>query len=110
MSCKSGDGTITPSEVSQKHISERIGGSYPIAKAMEVLEEAQKLGFGTLQDSVTPNKRVVKQFRKRPFEELSVDCREQLKRARITQGEYSRAFSEPVSTNRCSLLKEMTCI
>ena len=56
MICKNGSGKITP-EVSQKHISERIGGSYPTAKAIEALEEAIKLGYGTmdvLQPTIVP--------------------------------------------------------
>ena len=57
MTCKNGSGKITPSEVSQKHISERVGGSYPTAKAIEALEEAVELGYGTmdvLQPTIVP--------------------------------------------------------
>jgi len=62
MNCKSGNGIITPSEVSQKHISERVGVSYPTSKAIEILEEAARLGYGTIVDFTTPNKHTVKQF------------------------------------------------
>ena len=95
MESESGNGTITPSEVSQKHISEKVGASYPTSKAVETLTEAEELGFGTIQDVVTPNKRKVKLFRKRKFEELSSECREKLKLAKVTEGQYSRAFSRP---------------
>ena len=54
MTGKNGNGTITPSEVSQKHISERVGGSYPTSKAIETLEEAVKLGYGTIEDLPHP--------------------------------------------------------
>ena len=47
MTRKNGSGKITP-EVSKKHISERVGGSYPTAKAIEALEEAVELGYGTM--------------------------------------------------------------
>ena len=39
MNCKSDSDIITPSEVSQKHISERVGVSHPTSKAIEILEE-----------------------------------------------------------------------
>ena len=93
MTCKNSNGKITPSEVSQKHISERVGGSYPTSKAIETLEEAVKLGYGTMDATVTPNNRTVKHFRKRLFSELTQECKEQLKRVKISQQDYSRAFS-----------------
>ena len=65
MTCKNGNGKFTPSEVSQKHISEKVGGSYPTSKAIEALEEAVRLGYGTMGDCTTPNNRTVKQFRNR---------------------------------------------
>lgn len=95
MTCKNGNGTITPSEVSQKHISERVGGSYPTSKAIETLEEAVKLGYGTMEDCVTPNNRTVKHFRKRRFSELTHACKEQLKKVKVNEQDYSRAFSNP---------------
>lgn len=48
---------------SQKHISERVGVSYPTSKAIEILEEAARLGYETIVDFTTPNKHTVKQFR-----------------------------------------------
>ena len=81
MTCKNGNGKFTPSEVSQKHISEKVGGSYPTSKAIEALEEAVRLGYGTIEDCTTPNNRTVKQFRKRPFSELTNECKEQLKKS-----------------------------
>jgi len=96
MNCKSGNGIITPSEVSQKHISERVGVSYPTSKAIEILEEAARLGYGTIVDFTTPNKRTVKQFRKRRLEELTHECKEQLKRVRVTDERYSQAFKSTV--------------
>lgn len=53
MNCKSGNGINTPSEVSQKHISERVGVSYPPSKAIEILEQAARLGYGTIVDFTT---------------------------------------------------------
>ena len=95
MTSKNGSGKITPSEVSQKHISERVGGSYPTSKAIEALEEAVKLGYGTIEDCITPNNRTVKHFRKRHFSELTNECKEQLKKAKVNEENYSRAFSSP---------------
>ena len=59
---KNGNGILTPSLLSQKHISERVGGSYPTSKAIEMLEEAETLGYGFFENVTTPNKRTIKQF------------------------------------------------
>lgn len=88
---KADDGTITPSEVSQKHLCERVGQSYPCSKAMETLREAESMGFGTVDDTTAHNKRKVIVFRKRPFKDLS-DCQKQLKRAKISEETSSKSL------------------
>lgn len=96
---KNNDGIILPSEVSQKHISEKVGPSYPIAKAVEILEQAVQLGFGTMEDILTPNKRKTKRFRKRPLSDISEECKQELKRAHISDEVYGRAFLPQDNSN-----------
>ena len=58
-------GFWAPSSIAQKHISERENGTYPVSKALELLETASQLGFGKMEDHITPvNSRRVKRFRK----------------------------------------------
>ena len=40
MDSKQGNGVLNLSDISQKHISEKVGSSYPIHKAVELIEEA----------------------------------------------------------------------
>lgn len=89
---RNGDGIVLPSEVSQKHISDKVGSSYPTSKAVELISEAARLGYGTIDNHETPNKRVVKRFRKRKLDELNTECTEALKRACISDDIYGRAF------------------
>ena len=84
---KTTDGTI-------KHLSERVGQSYPVNKALEMLREAESLGFGTVSETSTPTKRKVTVFRKRRYEDLSEDCHEHLKRAKLTLSVYSKSFTD----------------
>ena len=42
---KASDGTITPSEASQKHLCERVRQGYPNSKALESLQEVELMGF-----------------------------------------------------------------
>ena len=51
------DGTITPSEVSQKHLCDRVGQSYPSFKAVETLRVAESMGYGTVEDTTAINYR-----------------------------------------------------
>ena len=67
---------ITPSEVS---ISEKVGQSYPTAKAVELLKEAESMEFGSLEDITPANKQKTVVFRKQSY--LMEECQEQLKRA-----------------------------
>ena len=48
---------IHPSVVTQNHISERGGGSYPVKKVIELFENAADLGFGDIVVHKTPLKR-----------------------------------------------------
>ena len=91
---KANDGTITPSEVSQKHISEKVGQSNPTAKAVELLKEAESMGFGSLEDITPANKRKTVVFRKRSYCHLTEECQEILKRARIAETSYSLTFND----------------
>ena len=77
MESRSSDGIIYPSEVAQKHITEKVGQSYPISKAAE-------LGFGTLETATT-NNRTVKRFRRRRLSQLSDDATQLLKKSRVTE-------------------------
>ena len=45
---RSRDGTVTPAEVSQKHICEKVGLSYPTSKALEIMRQAETLGYGEI--------------------------------------------------------------
>ena len=80
MESKSADGIIYPSEVAQKHISEKVGQSYPISKAIDLMTEAAEMGFGTLETTQTTNNRTVRRFRKRRLSELSDDTTQLLKK------------------------------
>ena len=62
-----GDGVLKASDIAQKHISEKVANSYPTSKAVEVMAEAEQLGFGTVETITTPNNRLAKRFRKRPI-------------------------------------------
>ena len=55
MESRSTDGIIYPSEFAQKHISEKVGQSYPISKAIDFMTEAAEMGFGTLETAQTTN-------------------------------------------------------
>ena len=92
MESKSADGIIYPSEVAQKHISEKVGQSYPISKAIDLMTEAAEMGFGTLETTQTTNNRTVRRFRKRHLSELSDDTTQLLKKSRVTDSGYNCAF------------------
>ena len=53
MESRSADRIIYPSEVAQKHISEKVGQSFPISKAIDLMTEAAEMGFGTLETTQT---------------------------------------------------------
>lgn len=42
MGTGNGDGVITPSDISQRHISEKVGTSYPTSKTIELIDIAVK--------------------------------------------------------------------
>ena len=89
---KTDDGTITPSEVSQKHLCEKVGQSYPCTKALELFREVESMGFGNLVETTASNKRKVLHFRKRLYSELSEECQTQLKQAKVSEDSYSSSF------------------
>ena len=97
METKNGDGHILPSDLSQKHISERVGPSYPTSKAVELIEKVVDLGYGTIKEYQTPSKRPIKRFVKHPLSDLTNNCKEALKKACITDDIYNRAFKEKAS-------------
>ena len=93
METKNGDGVIMPSEISQKHISEKVGSSYPVSKALELIGEAARLGFGEIDDHTSPhNRRITKWFTKRKLDALTMEV---LKKSRISDEMYSKAFAVP---------------
>ena len=53
MESRSSDSIIYPSEVAQKHISEKMGQSYPISKAIDLMTDPAEMGFGTLETATT---------------------------------------------------------
>lgn len=95
MESRSSDGIIYPSEVAQKHISEKVGQSYPISKAIDLMADAAEMGFGTLETATTTNNRTVKRFRKRRLSQLSDDATQLLKKSRVTENGYNCAFASP---------------
>ena len=88
-----GDGVLKASDVAQKHISEKVGSSYPTSKALELMEEAERLGFGTVETITTPNNRSAKRFRKCRLAELSPECCEALKKSKVSDSRYGLAFA-----------------
>ena len=88
-----GDGVLKASDITQKHISEKVGNSYPTSKAVEVMAEAEQLGFGTVETITTPNNRLAKRFRKRPIADLSPECCETLKKCKVSDSKYGLAFT-----------------
>ena len=87
-----GDGVLKASDIAQKHLSEKVGSSYPISKAVELMAEAEHLGFGTVETVSTPNNRLAKRFRKCPITDLSLECRETLKKCKVSDSKYGLAF------------------
>lgn len=66
------------SDIAQKHISLKVGSSYPTSKAVELMEEAEQLGFGSVE-TTTPNN-------------CSAKSRELLKKAKLQSSKYNMAF------------------
>ena len=64
--------------IAQKHISLKVGSSYPTSKAVELMEEAERLGFGSIEMIATPNNRSARRFKKRPIADLSPESQELL--------------------------------
>ena len=95
MESRASDGIIYPSEVAQKHISEKVGQSYPISKAIDLMADAAEMGFGTLETATTTNNHTVKRFRKRRLSQLSDDATQLLKKSRVTENGYNCAFASP---------------
>ena len=78
--------------MSQKHISEKVGTSYPSSKATDLRREAQHLGYGEIFEQTSSNRRRISIFRKRHYEELSEDCQAELKKVKISRLEYEKSF------------------
>lgn len=83
-------GFISASTISQKHISLKVEGSYPVVKARELIETAAQLGFGTIEEVVTPqNKRKVTKFKKTNYTDLSPSAKELLAKWDINRDIYA---------------------
>ena len=95
MESKQGDGVLKLSEIAQKHISQKVGTTYPTSKAGELIDEAANLGFGDVLSTETPNRRASIHFKKRPLSDLNATCREILKKARVSSEKYHLAFETP---------------
>ncbi len=91
------DGFLTPSIIGHKHISERVGSSYPVTKAIELLGIAVDMGFGEFVEIETPSKRKVKKFKKRQLEDLDDTGRNNLKRMKISEEVYQDTFRQPLA-------------
>ena len=87
------NGLINPSTLGQKHISEKVGSSYPVKKAIELLKKVSEMGFGEMVDVETPTKRKVSKFRKRQLQDLPDNAVTLLKKLKITDEEYSNTFN-----------------
>ena len=88
------DGLIAPSTISQKHISQRVSGSYPVQKAVELMETAEKLGFGKMVQYETPiSKRRGKRFRKQHYSSLPHTAKEILAKFSIATETYEATFT-----------------
>jgi len=63
------------------------------------MEEAEQIGFGSVETITTPNNRSAKRFRKRPIADLSPESRELLRKSKLQSSEYNMAFmsSQPAS-------------
>ena len=87
------DGFIAPSLISQKHICQRVNGSYPVAKAVELLQTAEKLGFGKLELRETPiNKQKMRKFRKHRHCSLNRTAKDILNKFGISSESYEDTF------------------
>ena len=83
------DGFISASTLAQKHICERVNGSYPVNKAMELLETASAIGFGSMEETHTPtSNRKIRKLRKRPYAELPPEAKRVLTSFSITEDVY----------------------
>ena len=81
--------------MSQKHLCERVGQTYPTYKALELLREAESLGYGTDGEATSPTKHTVTIFRKRKYKLLCTESIDQLKRAKLSSQKYSKSFGQP---------------
>lgn len=96
MATRDGSGSISSSEVAQKHISERVGCSYPVEKAVDLMKGAEQLGYGEVETATTPTRRTYTKFRKRKYDQLSENSKQLLKKAKITEDIYNKAFRHPL--------------
>ena len=81
--------------MSQKHISVRISGSYPVSKAIELLETASKSGFGDVITYETQTHRKAQKFRKRSFDGLDPPAKRILEDLRISREMYTASTESP---------------
>ncbi len=86
------DGFISPSVIGHKHVSERVGSSYPVSKAVELMETAATMGFGEFVDFQTSSNRKLRKFRKRRLELLPENALTTLKKLHITETVYQNTF------------------
>ena len=77
------DGFISASTLAQKHICERVNRSYPVNKAMELLETASAIGTHT-----PTSNRKIRKLRKRPYAELPPEAKRVLTSFYITEDMY----------------------
>ena len=98
-------GTISPSNVTRGHISECVLGKYKVEKAFELFDTADGYGLGKVIDTVTPTKRKVKKFKKKPYDLLSTEARQVLREIRVTEEEYRSSFTVLPLANKENELK-----
>lgn len=98
------DGLIAPSTIAQKHISQRVNGSYPVQKAVELMETAEKLGFGKVIPYETPiSKRRGKRFKKVHYSSLPHTAKEILSKFVIATEAYEATFTGAQVPNSSSV-------
>ncbi len=72
-----------------------MNGSFPVAKAIQLLETAAQLGFGEVATTEpTHNRRKVQKFRKYRYQQLAEAAKETLAGFDITSQTYEATFAD----------------
>ena len=78
-----------------------MNGSYPVSKAVELLETAANLGFGELMSVLTPHShRKVQKFKKTHYRQLGEAAKETLSELDISCDTYEATFAANQSPSK----------